>query len=349
MINVQANDYVISDGKRRAFAAMQAGHALQPHRYAPKALDSMEVEIEISHCGMCHTDLHLIDDDLGLSSYPLVPGHEIVGVVSQVGGSATRLRIGQRVGVGWLAGACFVCEQCTSGRDNLCSKGQPTCLGREGGYASHVRVDSRLAFPLPDNLPSEFAAPLLCGGITTFAPLLRHGVGGTSRLGVIGIGGLGHLALQFGRALGCHVIAFSSSSRKAGEAKQFGANEFVATGEARALSAYAGSCDFLLSTVTADLPWEEYLQVLRPGGKLCILGIPERDLQIPALPLILGQKSVVSSVIGSRSEMQTMLEFSARHGIRPQIELFPMHEVNRALERLRNNQMRYRAVLTNER
>jgi uncharacterized zinc-type alcohol dehydrogenase-like protein len=340
---------VITDGKRRAFAAMQAGHALQPHRYAPKALDPMEVEIEISHCGMCHTDLHLIDDALGLSSYPLVPGHEIVGVVSQVGGSATQLRIGQRVGVGWLAGACFVCEQCTSGRDNLCAKGQPTCVGREGGYASHVRVDSRLAFSLPDNLPSEFAAPLLCGGITTFAPLLRHGVGGTSRLGVIGIGGLGHLALQFGRALGCHVTAFSSSPRKADEARRFGADEFVATGEPGALSAYAGSCDFLLSTVTAYVLWIAYLQVLRPGGKLCILGIPERDLQIPALPLILGQKSVVSSVIGSRSEMQTMLEFSARHGIRPQIELFPMHEVNRALERLRNNQMRYRAVLTNER
>jgi uncharacterized zinc-type alcohol dehydrogenase-like protein len=338
----------IANASRRAFAAMRAGNALQAHEYEPGTLDSMEVEIQISHCGMCHTDLHLIDNDLGLSTYPLVPGHEIVGVVSQLGANASGLRIGQRVGVGWLAGACFICEQCTAGRDNLCATGQPTCVGREGGYATDVRVDSRLAFPIPDALPSEFAAPLMCGGITTFAPLLRHGIGGASRLGVIGIGGLGHLALQFGHALGCHVIAFSSSPRKASEAKRFGADEFVATGQAGALSAYAGSCDFLLSTVTADLSWKDYVEVLRPGGKLCILGIPEHDLQIPALPLILGQKSVVSSVIGSRSEMQTMLEFSARHSIRPQVELFPMHEVNRALDRLRANQLRYRAVLAND-
>jgi uncharacterized zinc-type alcohol dehydrogenase-like protein len=167
-------------------------------------------------------------------------------------------------------------------------------------------------------------------------------------LGVIGIGGLGHLALQYGRALGCHVTAFSSSPAKVEEAKQFGADEFVATEKPGALEAHANSCDFLLSTVTADVPWKEYLAVLRPGGKLCIVGVPEHDMQIPALPLILGQKSVVSSVVGSRSEIQIMLEFSARHRIAPQIEIFPMDQVNRAIDRLRTNQMRYRAVLTNE-
>jgi alcohol/geraniol dehydrogenase (NADP+) len=337
----------ISNGNINAYAAMQAGQPLQPYGYAPKDLDPMAVEIQISHCGMCHTDLHLINNDFGISAYPLVPGHEIVGVVSQVGGKATELSVGQRVGVGWLAGACFVCEQCAAGRDNLCPKGQPTCLGREGGYATHVRVDSRFAFPIPDNLASEVAAPLLCAGITVFAPLLRYGVAGASRLGVIGIGGLGHLALQYGRALGCHVTAFSSSPAKASEAKQFGADEFVATGKAGALEAHANSCDFLLSTVTADVPWKDYLSVLRPGGRLCIVGVPDHDIQIPALPLILGQKSVVSSVVGSRSEIQVMLDFSSRNRIAPLIELFPMHEANRALDRLRTNKMRYRAVLTN--
>lgn len=338
----------ISNGNINAYAAMLAGQSLQPHKYVPKDLDPMGVEIQISHCGMCHTDLHLINNDFGMSAYPLVPGHEIVGIVSQVGGGETGLGVGQRVGVGWLAGACFVCEQCAAGRDNLCPKGQPTCLGREGGYATHVRIDSRFAFPIPDPIPSEVAAPLLCAGITVFAPLLRHGVSGASRLGVIGIGGLGHLALQYGRALGCHVTAFSSTPAKASEAKRFGADEFVATGKAGALDSRANSCDFLLSTVTADVPWKDYLSVLRPGGRLCIVGVPQHDMLIPALPLILGQKSVVSSVVGSRSEIQIMLEFSARHRITPQIELFPMHEANRALERLRTNKMRYRAVLTNE-
>jgi uncharacterized zinc-type alcohol dehydrogenase-like protein len=237
-----------------AFAAPQVGQALRPHEFTPKSLDSTEVEIQISHCGMCHSDLHLIDNDFGLSSYPLVPGHEVVGVVSQLGSDVRSLNVGQRVGVGWLAGACLVCEQCIAGRDNLCAKWQPTCVGREGGYASHIRVDSRFAFPIPDDLPSQFAAPLLCGGITVFAPMLRHGIAGTSRLGVIGIGGLGHIALQFGRALGCHVTAFSSSTDKAAEAERFGANDFVATGQPGALSARAASCDFLLCTATADLP-----------------------------------------------------------------------------------------------
>jgi alcohol/geraniol dehydrogenase (NADP+) len=336
-----------ADDRIHAFAANNVGETLQPHEYAPKALDSMGVEIQITHCGMCHTDLHLINNDFGLSTYPLVPGHEIVGVVSQVGGEATGLKVGRRVGVGWLAGACLVCEQCTAGRDNLCPKWQPTCVGREGGYATHIRVDSRFAFPIPDDLPSEFAAPLLCGGITVFGPLLRHAVAGPARLGVIGIGGLGHVALQFGRALGCHVIAFSSSASKAAEAKRFGADDFVATAQPGALSVYASSCDFLLCTVSADLPWADYLQVLRPGGKLCIVGVPDRDLRIPVLPFIIGQQSVVSGCVGSRSEIQIMLEFSARHRIRPQVELFPMNQANRALDRLRANQMRYRGVLTN--
>ncbi len=308
----------------------------------------MDVELRVTHCGICHTDLHLINNDFGLSSYPLVPGHEIVGVVSDVGDQVTQLRAGQRMGVGWLAGACFVCEQCAAGRDNLCPSGQPTCLGREGGFASRIRVDSRFAFPIPDGLASEAAAPLLCAGITVFAPLLRHSVSGNSRLGVIGIGGLGHLALQFGRSLGCRVIAFSSSPAKEQEARQFGADTFVASNDAGSLQRMAGSCDFLLCTVTADLPWADYLNVLRPGGKLCIVGVPEHDLRLPVLPLILGQKSVVSSVIGSRWEIQTMLDLSARHRIAPQIELFPMREVNPALDRLRANRMRYRAVLVNE-
>jgi uncharacterized zinc-type alcohol dehydrogenase-like protein len=336
-----------SDYRINALAAMSAGQPLEPYQYIPKEFGPFEVEVEISHCGMCHTDLHLINDDFGLTTFPLVPGHEIVGVVSQAGSAVQHLRVGQRVGIGPMAGACFSCEQCTTGRENICSQAQYLPMAREGGYATHVRVDSRVAFPVPDAIPSEFAAPLLCAGITVFAPLRRH-VNGATRLGVVGIGGLGHLALQYGRAMGCHVTAFSSSTDKAEEAKQFGADEFVATKEEGALAARMSTCDFLLSTVTADLPWADYLNVLKPEGTLCILGIPDSDIRLPAIPLLFGQKNVVGSLIGSGAETRAMLEFSARHQVRPKIELFPMREANAALDRLSKNQVRYRVVLAND-
>ena len=329
-----------------AYAALEAGQPLMPYQYTPNPLSAMDVEIKITHCGMCHTDLHLVNNDFGISAYPLVPGHEIVGIVSQLGAAVTELRVGQRVGVGWLAGADFTCEQCQTGRDNLCVNGQPTCLGREGGYAQYIRVDSRLSFPIPDALPSEYAAPLLCAGSTVFAPLLRHHVSAGTRLGVIGIGGLGHLALQYGRALGCQVTAFSTSADKETEARHFGADQFVNTSTDGALAAAANSCDFLLSTVTADVPWAEYVNVLRPDGKLCLVGVPTADVKISALQMILGQKSLLTSIIGSRSEIRTMLDFSARHQIKPQIEVFPLADVNTALRRIADNTIRYRAVLT---
>jgi uncharacterized zinc-type alcohol dehydrogenase-like protein len=329
-----------------AYAAFEIGSVLKPYQYQPKALGPNDVEIAVTHCGMCHTDLHLANNDFGISTYPLVPGHEIVGRISQLGSAARGLSLGQRVGVGWLASACFACEQCDEGKDNVCPNGQPTCVGHEGGYATHVRVDGRLAFPIPDALPSELAAPLFCGGIAVFAPLMRYATG-NSRVGVIGIGGLGHLALQYARALGCHVTAFSTSARKELEAKRFGADEFVDTSTPGALKARARTCDLLLSTVSTDIAWNEFLAVLRPGGKLCILGVPHRDVQFAALPLILAHQSIVMSPVGTRSEIKAMLDFSARHSIGPQVEVFPMDQVNNVLEQLAANEVRYRAVLTN--
>ena len=339
--------HVSSSGETiNAYAALQAGQPLQPYRFVPKELGPNDVEIAISHCGICHSDLHLTNNDFGISSYPLVPGHEIVGRVAQRGSRARALEIGQRVGVGWWAGACFACDQCESGHDNSCRNATPTCVGREGGYATHVRVDERLAFPIPDALPSEAAAPLFCAGITVFAPLLQH-ARAVSRVGVIGIGGLGHLALQYARAFGCHVTAFSGSAGKANEAKRFGAHEFVSTSSPGALKTHAGTCDFLLATVSADIAWKDYLSVLRPGGTLAVLGVPPHDVQFAPLPLILGRQSIVMSPVGSRAEIKAMLEFSARHRIVPQVEVFPMREVNGVYGRLASNELRYRAVLAN--
>jgi uncharacterized zinc-type alcohol dehydrogenase-like protein len=327
-----------------AYAATGAGGRLEPYRFPVRELRPMDVEIEVTHCGICHTDLHLIDDDFGLSTFPLVPGHEVVGAVIRVGSAVTSLRAGQRVGVGFLAGADFTCEQCASGADNFCLNWEPTCIGREGGFAERLVADSRLAFPIPDSIASEHAAPLMCAGVTVFAPLLRY-ASGVTRLGVVGIGGLGHLALQYGRAMGCHVTAFTSTPGKETEARDLGAHEVVDTGRPGAVAARADSCDLLLCTVTADLPWNEYVGVLRRNGKLCLLGFPEHDLSLSAVPLVFFQRSVVASGIGSRWEIQKMLEFSARHDIHPQVEIFPAREVNAALERLRKNEARYRVVL----
>jgi uncharacterized zinc-type alcohol dehydrogenase-like protein len=334
--------------KISAYAAIGVGQALQSYEYIPKELGSLEIEIAISHCGICHSDLHLIKNDWSVSLYPLVPGHEIIGTVARIGSAVGNLRVGQRVGVGWFAGACFECEMCRLGEENLCAAAQATCVGREGGYATRVRVDFRFAFLIPDSLPSEYAAPLLCAGITVFAPLHRHGLNKATRLGVVGIGGLGHLALQYGHTMGCHVTAFSSSAAKAEEAKRLGADEFVDTSPKGAVAGRANTCDFLLSTVPADLPWGDYVNVLRPNGRLCIVGAPANDLKLSAFPLIVGQKSVVGITVGSNSEMRQMLAFSAQHNVRPQIEMFSMPEVNQALERLRQNQLRYRAVLANQ-
>lgn len=334
-----------STGTIDAYAAMELGITLVPHQYTPKPLGLMDVEIKISHCGMCYTDIHMVRNEFGMTSYPIVPGHELVGTVSQKGSLVTGLQIGQRVGVGWQAGADFTCDFCVSGRDHLCDNSEPTCAGREGGYATHVRADARMAYPIPDALPSEYAAPLLCAGITVFSPLIHHQINGSARLGVIGIGGLGHLALQYGKALGCHVTAFSSTSDKEEEALQFGADEFVDTGQSGALASRANTCDFILCTATADLPWAEYISALRSDGKLCIVGVPDSDMKIPALAMIFGQKSVVTSKTGSSSDMKAMLDFSAHHKVYPLIEKYPWRDVNQAMQRLAENKVRYRAVL----
>ena len=330
-----------------AYAATAVGARLEPYRFRARPLRPLDVAIEVTHCGICHTDLHLVNNDFGMSAYPLVPGHEVAGVVVELGSAVTELRVGQRVGVGFLAGADFTCETCAAGSDNMCEHWEPTCLGREGGFARRLVADSRLAFAIPDEIPSEYAAPLMCAGITVFAPLLRY-ANGSTRLGVIGIGGLGHLALQYGRALGCHVTAFTTTADKEAEARGFGAHRVVDTTEPGALAANANTCDLLLCTVTADLPWNDYVGVLRRNGKLCLLGIPEHQVSVGAIPLVFFQRSLVSSGIGSRLEIRKMLDFTARHRIRPKVELYPMREVNTALERLRKNEVRYRVVLVND-
>jgi len=327
----------------RGYAAFKAGEALQPYEFEPKPLGPLDVEIEISHCGICHSDIHLIDDDWGVSQYPLVPGHEIVGHVVDRG-SGVELEKGARVGIGWQRGSCFHCADCAEGHENVCAQAQPTCVGAPGGFADRVRVDSRFAFPLPDGLESENAAPLLCAGVTVFSPILRH-ARPTDRVGIIGVGGLGHLAVQFAHAFGCETVAISHSPAKETEARKLGADEFM-TGEQ--VAKQTRSFDFILSTVNADLNWSDYVEALRSNGKLCFVGVPKSAVSAPVFQLIAAQRAIVGSAIGGRPDMRRMLEFAAHHNIVAQTEHYPMGEVNAALDRVRSGQVRYRAVLVRE-
>jgi alcohol/geraniol dehydrogenase (NADP+) len=328
-------------------AVHAAGAQLLPYKCEVGELAGNEVEIKISHCGVCHSDVHLIDNDGGISKYPFIPGHEIVGSVSAVGANVKDRKVGQRVGVGWQADSCGICEWCLQGDEHLCAKAQPTCVGRNGGYADRVRVNARFAIPLPSVLESENAAPLLCGGITVYSPLRNHGVRPSSRVGVIGIGGLGHMGLQFAKAFGAEVTAFSNSKDKEEDAKSMGAHHFVNTRDTGALKKVAGSFDLLLSTANADQDWQGYVNALRPKGTLCIVGAAASPVQLQASALILGQKAVSGSPTGSPRDLHEMLDVAARHGVKAITERFSMAKANDAVARVKKNQVRYRAVLAN--
>jgi uncharacterized zinc-type alcohol dehydrogenase-like protein len=331
----------------KGFAAHAAGAELLPYRYDPGELGPHDVEIAITHCGICHSDLHLISNDWGISQYPFIPGHEVVGNVAAIGSEVQNLQEGQRVGLGWQSNSCGQCEWCIRGLENLCPAAEGTCVHRNGGYADSVRASSRFVFPIPEALDSERAAPLLCGGITVYNPLRNHSINPSSRVGIVGIGGLGHLAIQFARVFGAHVTAFSTSANKEEEARTFGAHHFVNTRESKAMKEVAGTQDFILTTVNADQDWAAFIQTLRPTGTLCFVGVPPSPVAMHAFPLISGLRAVTGSPTGSPHRLREMLDVAARHDVQAQIESFPMSKANDAIEKVKKSRVRYRAVLAN--
>jgi alcohol/geraniol dehydrogenase (NADP+) len=330
-----------------AHAAVAAKQKLQPIDFDLGELGSQEVDVRVTHCGICHTDAAMVDNEWGFSQYPVVPGHEAVGLVAAVGAQVDRLTVGQRVGVGALCGSCMKCEWCEGGEQHLCAQLAGTVMGaHKGAFGSIVRVNNwQFAHPLPEAIASEHAGPLMCAGTTVFTPLLRYGVRPTDRVAVVGIGGLGHLAVQYLAKWGCEVTAISSTHDKDEQAHGFGAHRFIATRGTDELNRAARSFDFILCTVTADLPWDVYLAALRPKGKLCIVGIPDKPIACSPWSLISGEKSIGGGQPGSVGETRQMLAFSALHGIKPMIELFPMAEANAALDHTRSGKARFRAVL----
>jgi uncharacterized zinc-type alcohol dehydrogenase-like protein len=332
----------------RAYAAPAAKGAFQPYEFDPGDLKPDEVEIKVSHCGICHSDLSMLDNDWGMTAFPFVGGHEVTGSVIALGSEAKGLKIGQKVGLGWSAKSCLSCPQCLSGDHNLCAAAQGTIVGRHGGFADLVRAQWPWVRALPDGLDLAKAGPLLCGGVTVFSPLLIHGVSPTARVGVVGIGGLGHMALQFAAKWGCEVHAFTTSDSKEAEARQLGAHFVHNTRKDGTLKALAGRLDLIISTINVPQDVPGLLNALAPKGRLHVVGAVLKPLSVPALSLIFGQKAIAGSPTGSPTAIDAMLAFSARHHLAPITEHFPMSKINDAFEHLRAGKARYRIVLEND-
>ncbi|HTI70646.1 MAG TPA: NAD(P)-dependent alcohol dehydrogenase [Candidatus Limnocylindria bacterium] len=327
-----------------AWVATAAKQKLAKQEINLGPLGDEDVEVAVEHCGLCHSDLSVLNNDWGFSQYPAVLGHEAVGKIIAVGSAAKGLKIGQRVGVGWNAGSCMHCRQCKSGSQHLCASAQPTIVGHHGGFASHVRSHWAWAVPLPEKINVAESGPLLCGGITVFNPLAMHAKP-TDHVGIVGIGGLGHMAVKFAAAYGCDVTAFTSSESKFDEARGFGANHVVSSRDSAAIKKLAGIFDLLISTVNVLLDWESLIASLAPNGRLHVVGAVLEPIPVAAFPLIMGQRSISGSPTGSPVAMETMLDFAARHNITPQTEHYPMSRINEAFERLEAGKARYRIVL----
>eukprot|EP00992_Anisonema_acinus_P015176 TRINITY_DN9643_c0_g1_i1.p1 TRINITY_DN9643_c0_g1~~TRINITY_DN9643_c0_g1_i1.p1 ORF type:complete len:344 (+),score=71.01 TRINITY_DN9643_c0_g1_i1:49-1080(+) len=324
------------------------GAALEPRDVELPPLGETQVEVEIHYCGVCASDVTCCSGIGGPRyQFPLVAGHEGVGVCTAVGPGVTTVKVGDRVGVGILRFACGSCRYCCRGEDNLCSQRTLTfSLGHSGAFAHHVRLEAKYALPVPDGYPLELAGPLMCAGCTVFEPMQQYQLGMNHAVGVVGIGGLGHLALQFAAARGCSVYALSGSPDKEEEARRFGAHHFVNTKDEAALAAAAGKLDFVLVTAGLDTAgYAAMLGLLGIRGRLIIIGFSLSKIEATSMALITSSKGIVGSAGSSNGNARTMLQFAAKYNIKPQCEQFPVSEVNDVYERVKNNKLRYRAVL----
>lgn len=331
--------------KVNAFAANSAGSELEKFNYNLPEIEKEHVDIKVHYCGLCHSDLSMIGNDWGNSQFPLVPGHEIVGEITAIGSEVKGLKVGDKVGMGWYSESCMHCNQCVDGKQHLCNKAEGTIVGRHGGFADYVRGHWSWVTKLPKGMDLAKAGPLFCGGITVFNPIVLSGVQPTDKVGVIGIGGLGHLALKFLKAWGCEVTAFTSSKDKTDALKKMGAHNVVDSTDSKELKSIAGTLDFILNTTNVKLNWNAFLRTLAPQGKYHTVGAYLEPMEIPAFSLIGGEKSIGGSPLGSIALTRKMLEFCVRHNIYPTVEEFKMEDVNKAIKHLKNGKARFRVVL----
>jgi len=337
----------MSDSAILGYAARAAGQPLEPINYEPPELGENDVRVSVTHCGLCYTDIQGIEDYYGITDYPFVPGHEIVGRVSETGKNTFGIKMGDRVGVGWLGRPCMRCEWCLKGQEQLCLHVvKAGTWVPYGGFSSSVVVDSRFAYPLPEAMSSEVAAVLMCAGITVYSSLRPYAGRPAPKIGIIGVGGLGHLAIQFAHALGFEVTAMSSSEEKKEQALAFGADHFISSQDRSALAQAEFGFDLLLCTAHGDVRWEPLLETLKKRGTLILAGFPK--LALNTTDLVAHELSITGSFLGNRATTREMLSFAREHGIKPWVELMPMSQINEAIQRLKQNKARYRIVLFNE-
>ena len=339
-----------------AYAAFDNKSPLRPFEAPRREPGADDVTLEILYCGICHSDLHQVRNEWQNAKYPMVPGHEIVGRVTAVGGNVKKLAPGQLAGVGCLVDSCRTCGPCDRGLEQYCQVGGvPTYNGFErdgntptyGGYSKQVVVDQRFALTVKDNGALETIAPLLCAGITTYSPLKHWKVGKGSRVGVVGLGGLGHMAVKIAAAMGAEVTLFSSSERKREDAKRLGASDFVVSSDGAQMKKTQGRLDFILNTVSAAHDIAGLLMALRLDGTMVLVGAPEKPLALPAFPLLMGRRAIAGSGIGGLPETQEMLDFCAEHRLGADVEVIAMPKVNEAYDRLAKGDVRYRFVIDN--
>ncbi len=329
------------------YAAKVVGATLEPFTYKPPKLGDHDVRVSVTHCGVCHTDIHAIDDYYGITPFPFVPGHEIVGHVVAMGSAVTGLKEGDRVGIGWQGRSCGKCEWCLKGETQLCMEIEnTTVMVPYGGFSTSVIADHRFVYPIPTNMPSEFAAVFMCAGVTVYSALQTHLTSPEMKVAVIGVGGLGHLAIQFVHAFGCEVTVISSSPAKKNQALKFGADRFVDSNDPDKMREIQYGYDLMLCTASGGIQWGPLLMSLKKRGRLVLLGFP--DVVFNSTDLVAHELSITGSLIGNPPTMRTMLSFVQNHGITPQVELMSMAQANAALQKVKENKARYRIVLVNE-
>lgn len=336
-----------------AYAAHSPTEALVPWTFDRQEPTAHEVLIEIDFCGVCHSDLHFVRNEWGFSVYPMVPGHEIVGHVRRIGAEVRRWKVGDRVGVGCMVGSCRTCEACQAGEEQYCATGStftynghlPDGSITYGGYSTQITVAEDFVVRVPDSLPLDAAAPLLCAGITTYSPLRHFGVQPGMKVAVLGLGGLGHMGVKFAKAMGAEVTVLSQSERKRADALAMGADDFLAMNAEGVFESNAFRFDFLLDTVSAQHDYNSYLGLLRRDGRMVLVGVPPEPTPVAALPLVFARRSLSGSLIGGIRETQEMLDFCAEHKIVCEIETIRMEQINEAYERMLRSDVRYRFVI----
>jgi uncharacterized zinc-type alcohol dehydrogenase-like protein len=340
--------------RANGYAALKARAPLTPYTFERRDPKDHDVLINILYCGICHSDIHQARDEWGGASFPMVPGHEITGVVSRVGVKVRRYKVGDKVGVGCFIDSCRHCEACNQSLQQFCVNGmsltyngleQDKKTPTQGGYSNQIVVNEDYVYLIPGNLPLDAAAPLLCAGITLYSPLMRWKAGPGKNVAIIGLGGLGHMGVKLAHALGAEVTVLSHSLKKLEEGKKLGADRFYATSNPEIFTKLAGTFDLIICTVSAGINWNPYLDLLKTDGTMVVVGVPEKEIPISAFSLIMRRRNLAGSLIGGYNETQEMLDFCGKHNITSEIEVIPIQKVNEAYERVLQSDVRYRFVI----